>query len=517
MIDGKVTASLSVADAAITVDSGPGAQTATFQFTGTWSGTITFEANVDEGSAPTWVTVKAAKSGTTTYATTTTSSGIFHVAFGAARSIRARFSTATSGTVVATARISPALLITESAGGGGGGGAVTVDNAGDVVDGAVVALGTTTNAGVTTDTTGTVIGFLRGNIIKWVSALTQIGIVTEAAPANDTASSGLNGRLQRIAQRITSLIALVPAALTGTGNFKVSIEESTATVIANTEITAAATDGDTFDIAATGLGKVGVIMHAMSAGGTLAGRVISHTSASDGRANTLNGLLVQNVPYIRNAANTNDPQRGANAGTGTTGTGVPCAAPMIWDGSTNYVRLKGNTDGTLPVGGFAPAAPTCTFTRGANATPYTIGDEVGTAGTAPTTIAVGRVNGGTGLILGATAVYSNAPTITPNMVLMLFSATTTLAGDNAQLNLSDAHAALCIGFIPLSASQDGSYSAGARSTSGNLIFLGAPAAPIHFVCGGSETTIYACLVTLNAFTPIANSETITVTLSVEQN
>jgi hypothetical protein len=42
---------------------------------------------------------------------------------------------------------------------------------------------------------------------------TLIGIVTETAPASDTASSGLNGRLQRIAQRITSLIALLPTSL----------------------------------------------------------------------------------------------------------------------------------------------------------------------------------------------------------------------------------------------------------------------------------------------------------------
>lgn len=41
----------------------------------------------------------------------------------------------------------------------------------------------------------------------------QIGLLTEAAPASDTASSGLNGRLQRIAQRITSLIAQLPATL----------------------------------------------------------------------------------------------------------------------------------------------------------------------------------------------------------------------------------------------------------------------------------------------------------------
>jgi hypothetical protein len=41
----------------------------------------------------------------------------------------------------------------------------------------------------------------------------KLGIVTETAPATDTASSGLNGRLQRIAQRLTSLIALLPTAL----------------------------------------------------------------------------------------------------------------------------------------------------------------------------------------------------------------------------------------------------------------------------------------------------------------
>lgn len=41
----------------------------------------------------------------------------------------------------------------------------------------------------------------------------RTGILTEAAPGSDTASSGINGRLQRIAQRLTSLIALLPTAL----------------------------------------------------------------------------------------------------------------------------------------------------------------------------------------------------------------------------------------------------------------------------------------------------------------
>jgi hypothetical protein len=42
---------------------------------------------------------------------------------------------------------------------------------------------------------------------------TLMGSLTETAPATDTASSGFNGRLQRIAQRITSLIALFPTSI----------------------------------------------------------------------------------------------------------------------------------------------------------------------------------------------------------------------------------------------------------------------------------------------------------------
>jgi len=41
----------------------------------------------------------------------------------------------------------------------------------------------------------------------------QTGALTETAPASDTASSGLNGRLQRIAQRLTSLIGQFPTSL----------------------------------------------------------------------------------------------------------------------------------------------------------------------------------------------------------------------------------------------------------------------------------------------------------------
>lgn len=63
-----------------------------------------------------------------------------------------------------------------------------------------------------------------------------IGAVTETAPASDTASSGLNGRLQRIAQRLTSLIALIPSVI-GTAFFT-RISDGTNTVAVKAASTA---------------------------------------------------------------------------------------------------------------------------------------------------------------------------------------------------------------------------------------------------------------------------------------
>ena len=68
--------------------------------------------------------------------------------------------------------------------------------------------GTVAVTGVATETT-----LAAGNVLE--------GAVTETAPATDTASSGLNGRLQRIAQRLTSIIALLPTALGSGGGLKV--------------------------------------------------------------------------------------------------------------------------------------------------------------------------------------------------------------------------------------------------------------------------------------------------------
>lgn len=58
------------------------------------------------------------------------------------------------------------------------------------------------------------------------------GIITETAPATDTASSGINGRLQRLAQRLTTLLSRVP-----TGSYETVAASQTAQALGATGAT----------------------------------------------------------------------------------------------------------------------------------------------------------------------------------------------------------------------------------------------------------------------------------------
>lgn len=98
-------------------------------------------------------------------------------------------------------------------------------------DGVETLLGTT-NTNLTTlaghvDGLEALVTLLNG-YIDGLESLT--GALTETAPATDTASSGLNGRLQRIAQRLTSLIAQVGPRAAASTNVHVP-SSNTAAVI----------------------------------------------------------------------------------------------------------------------------------------------------------------------------------------------------------------------------------------------------------------------------------------------
>lgn len=101
----------------------------------------------------------------------------------------------------------------------------------------------TDNLDVAASTLATATAQTTGNA-SLSSLETRAGSVTETAPATDTASSGLNGRLQRIAQRLTSLIALLPSAIgqtTKAGSLSVSVASDDDMVGSKTE-TAPASD-----------------------------------------------------------------------------------------------------------------------------------------------------------------------------------------------------------------------------------------------------------------------------------
>lgn len=61
---------------------------------------------------------------------------------------------------------------------------------------------------VQTGTPGLPTGAATEATLATLGTATLQGALTETAPSTDTASSGLNGRLQRIAQRLTTLIAI---------------------------------------------------------------------------------------------------------------------------------------------------------------------------------------------------------------------------------------------------------------------------------------------------------------------
>lgn len=105
---------------------------------------------------------------------------------------------------------------------------------------------------------------------------TILGAINETAPATDTASAGLNGRLQRVAQRLSSLIALVPTALTGSGNFRVAVQESVAVPV--TDNGGSLTVDGTITANQGGTWNIGTIASALPAGeahiGEVGGRLL---------------------------------------------------------------------------------------------------------------------------------------------------------------------------------------------------------------------------------------------------
>ena len=107
------------------------------------------------------------------------------------------------------------------------------------------------------------------------------GAINETAPASDTASSGLNGRLQRLAQRITSLISLFPTAL-GQGTMATSLK-----VVLPSDQTAIPVTNANLDVALSTVAKDATVL----ATNVLQGALTESAPASDTASSGLNGRL----------------------------------------------------------------------------------------------------------------------------------------------------------------------------------------------------------------------------------
>lgn len=111
------------------------------------------------------------------------------------------------------------------------------------------------------------------------------GALTETAPASDTASSGLNGRLQRIAQNITALIAALAAKITviiaGAGGTAIGLDntnEAKASVYGK-----ASAAGDTA-VLLSAAGRVQVVGGAQVADGVVANPAGFFSNDDQGRS-----------------------------------------------------------------------------------------------------------------------------------------------------------------------------------------------------------------------------------------
>ena len=171
-ISGNITALNEVVDL-----TAPNSTTQLIQIEGTWTGTLVLEGSNDN---TTYYSIEAIKRDTNTKVTNITTNGAYDANTNGWQFLRIRASAWTSGTANIKVYGSDAATFLKAS----------------VIESALP-------AGASTETKQDT------QITNQTTLNTRVGDLTETAPASDTASSGLNGRLQRIAQRITSAISAI--------------------------------------------------------------------------------------------------------------------------------------------------------------------------------------------------------------------------------------------------------------------------------------------------------------------
>lgn len=210
----------------------------------------------------------------------------------------------------------------------------------------------------------------------------KLGAVTETAPASDTASSGQNGRLQRIAQNLTSNGVLLGAL---------------------------AETAPASDTASAGHnGRLQRVAQNITAGNVLLGAVTETAPANDTASSGLNGRLQRVAQRLTSLI-------ALLPAAFTSGGGVKVG---LVDALPAGEAVMGITNSNIAQFSFE-------ITRAANATPYVAGDQLDGVQTISNFF---RVAGGTAEILSI-GICTDLKSITPRIRTIFYNASPTVAAD----------------------------------------------------------------------------------------
>lgn len=229
-----------------------------------------------------------------------------------------------------------------------------------------------------------------GGVLTTADFDTKTGSLTETAPASDTASSGLSGRLQRIAQRITSLIALLPSALGANGGLKIEgVASGTVVPISVASIPShAVTNAGTFATQSAVTAASGAFASGALASGAIAsgaavsgafadGAVVTLGAKADAKSTATDTTAITIMQVLKQiSASVQVPPSQSPAASAASGDAVsPCN--VLATASTNATSCKGSagnlygyslTNTTTTVYYLrlynASAAPTCSSATG---------------------------------------------------------------------------------------------------------------------------------------------------------
>lgn len=303
---------------------------------------------------------------------------------------------------------------------------------------------------------------------------TRLGDVTETAPATDTASSGINGRLQRVAQRLTSLIANIPA-LTVTAT-RLLVDGSGVTQ----PVSAASLPLPTG--AATAANQSSEL--------TLVGAITETAPGTDTASSGLNGRLQRIAQRLTSLIGVLPASLGAKT----------AANSLSTTPATDAVFITANVN----------VNPTANFTRPADTTAYASGDTVANSVTAgsvtPLTLTAARVAAGTFMCHRLKLHKSGTSVTNAAFRVHLFKTSPTSAsGDNAAISMTGV--AGYLGYVDIVIDQaftDGAAGFSSLAMSDTIVSL------------ASGTSLFALLEARAAYTPIS-AEVFTLTAEITQD